>query len=156
MPVAATGVENMGVSPTWWPSRWVKRVGRVPLEPLIHRLDRLNEAVAGLAEQVAILRENDQVQRQLITALLSSANAGEAYKLALRAVGVLNYENDVVSGERRFLTRWPNIRPLLSLMSAPILAAIPHLLVSWRQWRPFTPLNHIPLLSTNSRKSHAI
>ena len=96
----------MGVSPTWWPSRWVKRVGRVPLEPLIHRLDRLNEAVAGLAEQVAILRENDQVQRQLITALLSGTNAGEAYKLALRAVGVLNYENDVVSGERRFLTRY--------------------------------------------------
>jgi len=101
----------MGLDLTMWAPRWVKRAGRVPLQPLIHRLDRLNDAVDALTKQVTILRETHLVQRQLLTDLLSSANAGEAYRLALRAVGVLNYENDTVSGERRFLTRYLSIYP---------------------------------------------
>lgn len=41
----------------------------------------------------------------------SSEDPGITYRNGLHAVGVLNYENDIVSGERRFLTNYINQFP---------------------------------------------
>ena len=72
-----------------------------------------------IAENQVALKSDLKRTHQLITAYLARQNLpvalaedrGQAYRVALNNIGVLNYENDVVSGERHFIQRFLTWQP---------------------------------------------
>ena len=80
----------------------------------------LGEVRAHLVEvksELALAMESRQQQSKDVAALLVEFRAqletdnGKKYYNALRGVGILNYQNDDVSGERRFLSRFVATNP---------------------------------------------
>jgi FkbM family methyltransferase len=51
------------------------------------------------------------LSQRLIDMPLDNSARGQLYRIALNTVGILNYEDDVVSGERRFITRFLEQHP---------------------------------------------
>jgi FkbM family methyltransferase len=75
------------------------------LEGVDRKLMTLNLHFEAVTSQLAAMNLRIGALERDINAPLP-ADVGALYQKGLHAVGVLNYENDVVSGERRFLTRY--------------------------------------------------
>lgn len=101
---------------------WLRKKIRKPFLVLGEQVLVLGEQVLQLQQEIGTLRRlltsekeqhlvRDLEIKEQLAALVSRVtaggnDAGEVYFKGLHAVGVLNYENYTVSGERRFLTRF--------------------------------------------------
>ncbi len=90
---------------------------RASLDRVEHHLDQ--HVLASKAQHENLKVQLEDIKSQLARLFLSleiigargvaapsSEDPGITYRSGLHAVGVLNYENDIVSGERRFLTNY--------------------------------------------------
>ena len=77
-------------------------------DTLSSQLTALSVGLEAVAKESQLTEINLQLEKLLKSAAgaFNAEDLGIQYRNGLHAVGVLNYENDIVSGERRFLTRY--------------------------------------------------
>ena len=100
------------------PGEFERRMSELQTQVVALRHDMADETQRRAKEHVASTEQTLVLRQQLAAVLARSRpSAGEqlerglAYRQGLNAIGVLNYENDVVSGERRFLACFGKSHP---------------------------------------------